>query len=1105
MAILKDTVISGSLRATDTIYSTTSQFQILRAPTSSNGTDYGPGSANNILKSNGTSVYWTTLTANDIPSISITDKTTGTLPVTRGGTGSTSAAGARINLELGSMAIETATDYLNISSLGIAITANSNLNTDYNTPGIYYSYANDRTATLSGAVPVTGSGFKLITSQGYRDLTLRQFCSGSSMMLNYRSSQDKGTTWTNWYRFVFLPSNNDSTYTAIGGATQPVYVTSAGVITAGTALKALAYKDSLVASDIPTNISITGNAANVTGIVQVDHGGTGSASSAGARTNLELGNAKIFYGVCSTAAGTTAKTVECSEFIASELKAGAAILITFTNTNTGTRTALTLNVNSTGAKPIKKQYNGSQPVDLVSAGELQAGNTYLFVYNASFNSNAGAWVLITTDYNNTYDISAVSSASGANRQMETAANGGLGSHRYTLEMMTLNQKWSAISAVSGSTDANQGTAVAKVVSTADFLLNSPILYTNTNLYTAPGGSNDLNGYTATTMNLRYSIGTTASNVSLTYQKPVYLVGIVNSDDVTFKLDATKWWTQDLPTTNDGKIYIFLGMAYSSASIYLHTNHPIYYHNGTTVKVYNPGLHIKDETQLTNDSNEYISVSETSLAHIENAAACPAENVVINIEPVQDLHGYDAPWPAGGGKNKLEVTSTSTTQNGVTITVDSDGIISLSGTATDQIVFEVGHVTLSGEYILSGCPSGGNYSTYFLFCISYDYGSGATVTFDGTRQNIHLYVRNGVNTNGLVFKPMIRLASETDATFAPYENLCPITGWDGVAVTDEGKNLADPSKVLNGYITDDGDFAQNIYYRTVVIDDLKPGTYTFSVTMTATAYITRLLFDDIVSYVAYTGNEFTFTTTKSGVVKISFRNATTTEIGVANIQVELGSTASAYEPYKSRTASVDFSETVYGGTVDLTTGECVVDRAMVDLGTLEWGVTADRFIAGVITPNPLSKSTWDVANPMAICSQYKYGVIATRNGVDKAIGFFGGTLFARDTAYSSASDFKAAMSGVQLVYELANPTILTIAPTDIMLFNGINNISPNCGKISFDYHTNIYPVVIDKSGNLAVQVSLDANNNNSLTLGSTTLTEEQLQTLLSFTRAAGEEF
>lgn len=58
MAQLKDTTITGSLRVTDTNYSTTSQFQILRVPLTSGGTTYGPGTNKQVLKTNGTSTYW---------------------------------------------------------------------------------------------------------------------------------------------------------------------------------------------------------------------------------------------------------------------------------------------------------------------------------------------------------------------------------------------------------------------------------------------------------------------------------------------------------------------------------------------------------------------------------------------------------------------------------------------------------------------------------------------------------------------------------------------------------------------------------------------------------------------------------------------------------------------------------------------------------------------------------------------------------------------------------------------------------------------------------------------------------------------------------------
>ena len=58
MAQLKGTTVSGSLRATDTIYSTKLQTGILYAPTTNEGTTYGPGIDGNLLLSNGSSIYW---------------------------------------------------------------------------------------------------------------------------------------------------------------------------------------------------------------------------------------------------------------------------------------------------------------------------------------------------------------------------------------------------------------------------------------------------------------------------------------------------------------------------------------------------------------------------------------------------------------------------------------------------------------------------------------------------------------------------------------------------------------------------------------------------------------------------------------------------------------------------------------------------------------------------------------------------------------------------------------------------------------------------------------------------------------------------------------
>ena len=116
---------------------------------------------------------------------------------------------------------------------------------------------------------------------------------------------------------------------------------------------------------------------------------TYTASEVGALSGNSGG---VFYGTCSTAAGTVAKVVECADFTADNLKAGAIIIVTFTATNSGAVANLTMNVNSTGAKPIKYINNGTLG-NLTSAGYIKAGTEYPFYYDGAnwvcwFNCNS---------------------------------------------------------------------------------------------------------------------------------------------------------------------------------------------------------------------------------------------------------------------------------------------------------------------------------------------------------------------------------------------------------------------------------------------------------------------------------------------------------------------------------------------------------------------------------------------------------------------------------------------------------------------------------------------------------------------------------------------
>ena len=204
-----------------------------------------------------------------------------------------------------------------------------------------------------------------------------------------------------------------------------------------------------------------------------------------------------------------------------------------------------------------------------------------------------------------------------------------------------------------------------------------------------------------------------------------------------------------------------------------------------------------------DTNTYEkTISEASaIQSFDDGSEWPM-GMQIAVDPVQDLHGYSNPWPGGGGKNLLPKGSTSTV-SGITFTVNDDGTVLVTGTSTSSAsVFWGTAVTLpAGNYILNGCPSGGGVDSYRIdvrksvagemVSQNADTGNGANVTISEAA-SVYVCIRVAANyafpSAGLLFKPMIRLSTETDATYAPYENICPISGWTVANVSVTGKNL-----------------------------------------------------------------------------------------------------------------------------------------------------------------------------------------------------------------------------------------------------------------------------------------------------------------------------
>lgn len=135
----------------------------------------------------------------------------------------------------------------------------------------------------------------------------------------------------------------------------------------------------------------------------------------------------------------------------------------------------------------------------------------------------------------------------------------------------------------------------------------------------------------------------------------------------------------------------------------------------------------------------------------------------------DAFNYSA---ATGVKNLLDNTVTSGSGSGLTYTVGDDKSITVSGTATGNFALTVKQVTLpAGEYILSGCPTGGAENTYRMDISGtsyFDTGDGVKFTANGTTaQTIRIRIAEGVELSSAVFKPMVRNAKISDTTYQKY--------------------------------------------------------------------------------------------------------------------------------------------------------------------------------------------------------------------------------------------------------------------------------------------------------------------------------------------------
>ena len=139
-------------------------------------------------------------------------------------------------------------------------------------------------------------------------------------------------------------------------------------------------------------------------------------------------------------------------------------------------------------------------------------------------------------------------------------------------------------------------------------------------------------------------------------------------------------------------------------------------------------------------------------------------------------------------------------------------------------------------------------------------------------------------------------------------------------------------------------------------------------------------------------------------------------------------------------------------MDVTSGVLTVDRASIDLGTLDFvGYSASLKRAFASIPN-IKYGSYSVIGINIMSSQLKavsVGYFDAHTDEDNLIcvNDTSNIIWVRLLNATKEDDYETMLSGVQLVYELATPLTIQLTPTAVKSLLGSNNVWADTGDIT----------------------------------------------------------
>lgn len=269
----------------------------------------------------------------------------------------------------------------------------------------------------------------------------------------------------------------------------------------------------------------------------------------------------------------------------------------------------TIDINELGAKPVYSNMAAATAETTM----FNVNYTMLFIYDST-RIEGGCWILYRGYYqSDTNSIGYLLRTNNYTLPVTTALG------RYRLLFTSLGG--TSFIPVNSSTSTSATASKTSTLTTAQFdPFGRIVYYYSTSILAANASPGATTLYDQYAVNLGYSF----APITLTANQPVYLKCTPQTNG-SVTLDATTPIVQALPSTNDGKVYILLGFAYSSSNIELLIDKPVYYYDGTGIRLWSGAAAQDLSNYVTLNTAQTISGTKTFTASAVNVSPTTSIN------------------------------------------------------------------------------------------------------------------------------------------------------------------------------------------------------------------------------------------------------------------------------------------------------------------------------------------------------------------------------------------------------------------------------------------------------------------------------------------------